>query len=224
MERHFALPITFAATLHLAVLFGPRLLHLHDSTTRTVDNTKPKPADTILFQLFPEPQPEDEAEKVASNSREPPSPTLPEQPAPATRDPIPVPIPPRPTTNPNDETVIHLDLPGIPGDLIGGDGPPRAPIVDFTKLDNTPRPCRQVQPLYPQAAKQSGLGGDVLVEFTVDESGAVIEPRVVRSSDRVFEEPALRAVSRWQFEPGRRDGRTVRFRMALPLVFSMSDS
>ena len=49
------------------------------------------------------------------------------------------------------------------------------------------------------------------------------DPRVVSSSDRVFEENALRAVAKWQFEPGRRNGQVVRFRMSVPIVFKLNE-
>jgi protein TonB len=62
-----------------------------------------------------------------------------------------------------------------------------------------------------------------MVEFVVDESGNVLNPRVVSSSDRAFEENTLRAVAKWKFEPGRRDGRTVRFRMSVPVVFKLGE-
>jgi protein TonB len=68
------------------------------------------------------------------------------------------------------------------------------------------------------------MTGEVLVEFMVDESGAVRDPRIIRSSDRVFEESAVRAVSRWRFEPGRRNGAIVRFKMAVPIVFTLAES
>ncbi|MEO5961553.1 MAG: energy transducer TonB, partial [Opitutaceae bacterium] len=65
--------------------------------------------------------------------------------------------------------------------------------------------------------------GEVLVNFMVDEAGRVSEARVVRSSDSVFEEPTLRAVSKWRFEPGRVHGDLVRFRMSVPVVFSLKE-
>jgi protein TonB len=39
----------------------------------------------------------------------------------------------------------------------------------------------------------------------------------------MFEEPTLRAVAKWQFEPGRRDGRIVKFRMTVPVLFNLNE-
>jgi protein TonB len=59
------------------------------------------------------------------------------------------------------------------------------------------------------------------VEFVVDEAGRVMHPFVVRSSRAGFEAPTLRAVEKWRFEPGKKDGRAVRFRMQIPVTFSL---
>ena len=89
-------------------------------------------------------------------------------------------------------------------------------------LDNAPRTRTQIAPVYPYEAKVNGRPGEVVVEFIVDESGRVLEPRVVRSTDPIFEAATVRAVSKWRFEPGRRDGRVVRFRMAVPVAFALN--
>ena len=52
-------------------------------------------------------------------------------------------------------------------------------------LDNPPHARVQAAPIYPQEAKHTGLGGEVLVEFTVDERGTVSEQHVTRSTDRI---------------------------------------
>jgi protein TonB len=68
-----------------------------------------------------------------------------------------------------------------------------------------------------------GLGGEVWVEFALDEAGRVLRARVVRSSDPMFDEPTLRAVAKWRFEPGRKNGRPVSFRMVAPVNYRLSD-
>jgi protein TonB len=106
------------------------------------------------------------------------------------------------------------------GDVVG---PGRAGVVTGGELDRTPRTRLQPAPLYPAEARRDGRSGSVTVEFVVDESGVVVAPRVTSSSDRVFEEAALRAVAKWRFEPGRRHGKVVRFRLAVPIHFSLNE-
>ena len=76
---------------------------------------------------------------------------------------------------------------------------------------------------YPGAARQFGLEGQVVVAFVVDAGGRLVCRSVVDSTDPVFEESALRAVSAMTFRPYRPEGAgpavpfgsqaTVRFRL-----------
>lgn len=109
-----------------------------------------------------------------------------------------------------------------PPDGIDGIGPGPG-VMSYTGLDRPPQTRSRISPVYPYEAKNDGRPGEVLVEFVVDENGRVLNPHVIRSSDSVFEGPTLRAVSKWRFEPGRKQGRPVRFRMALPVQFSVND-
>jgi len=104
-----------------------------------------------------------------------------------------------------------------------GIGTKGAPIIAAHLLDNPPNARYRVAPTYPFEAKRSGQAGEVVVEFTVTERGEVISPRVVRSTDAVFEAPTLRAVAKWRFDPGKKDGRPVRFRMMIPIVFNLTE-
>ena len=79
----------------------------------------------------------------------------------------------------------------------------------------------QMAPDYPLAMKHGGIEGSVVVEFDVDRSGQVVGIRVLRSTHREFEEPTLRAVLKWRFEPGRRNGKAVPFRMQVPVDFHL---
>jgi protein TonB len=93
--------------------------------------------------------------------------------------------------------------------------------MDAALLDSPPRASLQTPPAYPPNARATGLAGEVWVEFAVDESGRVLHPRVVRSNDPVFDEPTLRAVAKWRFEPGRKGGRPVSFRMRVPVSYRL---
>jgi protein TonB len=85
-------------------------------------------------------------------------------------------------------------------------------------LDQKPRPVYQPSPTLDSKLRSSG-GGTVYVAFHVDESGRVEEPVVLKSSNAIFDRPALAAVKKWRFEPGRKNGQPVRFRMRIPITF-----
>lgn len=124
-----------------------------------------------------------------------------------------------------DAAVSLSDIPGRFGD--GTTGPWREGEISrdgFTSavsLDRIPRARVQVAPDYPVALRQAGVEGHAMVEFEVDAAGTVVAARVRETSAREFGEAAVRAVLRWRFEPGRKDGRIVPFRMAVPIGFRL---
>lgn len=95
-------------------------------------------------------------------------------------------------------------------------------IINFSELDQRPRviyqPGPSITPRVRRKARSMG-GGKVYIIFMVDESGRVQNPIVQQSTDKVFEKPALAAVRQWKFEPGKRKGKPVRFRMRVPIQF-----
>ena len=55
--------------------------------------------------------------------------------------------------------------------------------------------------------------------FIVNERGRVERPIVQKSSNPAFERAALDAIKKWRFEPGKRKGEAVSFRMRVPITF-----
>jgi protein TonB len=63
-------------------------------------------------------------------------------------------------------------------------------------------PLVRINPDYPQRALSRGLEGWVQVQFTISETGAVIDPIVVDSMPKgIFDDAAIKAVSRWRYNP-----------------------
>jgi protein TonB len=85
-------------------------------------------------------------------------------------------------------------------------------------LDQKPRVLHQPSPVLDAAARRR-TPGSVMVLFVVDPRGRVESPIVQESSDPALEAPALAAVRQWRFEPGRKNGQPVRFRMRVPITF-----
>jgi protein TonB len=223
MDRHFLIPATIAAALHAGLLFGIRPSKPDLSSAAA---EKPVIIELIknLVEFTLEPTPAEDTEK--SSAQRPPEaapPVLPEPPPinPAGGFELKVPeTPPNICTVP--VTTVPLGPFGPPTDLPIGPGIATTGILNGIDLDRTPRTRSQTPPAYPFEAKKEGRSGTVTVEFVVDESGGVLSPQVVNSTDPVFNDSALRAIARWRFEPGKRDGRVVRFKMAVPVVFSLN--
>jgi len=92
-------------------------------------------------------------------------------------------------------------------------------IFSLTDLDQAPRVIMQPSPEYPAALRKQKLDGTVYVLFMVDRTGRVDNPIVQKSTNPAFEQAALQAVKRWKFEPGKRNGQAVVFRMRIPITF-----
>jgi TonB family protein len=96
---------------------------------------------------------------------------------------------------------------------------PRLHAQDVTVTP--PRVLAQPAPDYPLGMRASGMRGDVLVDFVVDSEGRVTRAYVVRSLNPAFDEPALEAVRRWKFEPGRKGGVPINTHMQVPIHFQL---
>jgi protein TonB len=92
-------------------------------------------------------------------------------------------------------------------------------IFNIDEVDEKPRALRMVQPVYPAALQRRGIQGKVYLILVIDAAGNVHAPRVERSTNVEFEQPALDAVRRWKFSPGKRAGEAVKVRVRLPLEF-----
>lgn len=221
----YLLPASLAATVHVALLSViPEGIHLQPPAVIELPLLPPIPkAPDDLVAMPPE-------ERLVS--AEPVKPLL-GKPAPPTLDDVP------PQKLPDDAFSMPVDnrprptergiteLPTTIGSEVGvpeGIGMSRLEIFPPGALDRTPRAKVQIPPDYPYAMKQSGASGSVVVEFDVDTTGRVIRAEAISYTDREFAEPAMRAVRKWSFEPGRRNGKAVPFRMAVPIEFGIENN
>jgi protein TonB len=119
-------------------------------------------------------------------------------------------IEPPPIVEPPPERIQPLvaaviDVGGIIGNIIPG-----TKIVIPTGTPGQPNggivPIAIMQPDYPRRARQIGLDGYVIVEFTVTSIGNVVNAYVIESSSKLFEKSSLRAVTRFKYKPQVVDG------------------
>ncbi|NBC11077.1 MAG: TonB family protein, partial [Planctomycetes bacterium] len=91
-------------------------------------------------------------------------------------------------------------------------------LFDISDLDQEPRVIYQASPSLTDRIRRAAPG-TVYIIFIVDKRGQVQSPKIQRSDDPVFNKAALNAVKQWRFEPGKRSGEPVRFRMRVPIKF-----
>ena len=127
-----------------------------------------------------------------------------------------------------------------PGALVvssgrGGAGGPVTASRDAVALQDAPRPAAPirpggdvepptrttyVEPTYPEIARASRTEGTVILEATIDETGAVRDVRVLRSI-ALLDRAALDAVRQWRYTPTRLNGRAVPVLIVVTVTFTL---
>lgn len=80
----------------------------------------------------------------------------------------------------------------------------------------------RVEPVYPESARRARLGGTVILETVIDESGRVTNVKVVKGLGFGLQQAAIDAVSRWHFKPATMNGRAVKVFFNLTVQFSLN--
>ncbi len=141
-----------------------------------------------------------------------------------------------PSVVPVDSFVMALAPPPPPGLTVSKGAitiPVTKPGANFGKglsnlfnigdLDQQPVARVRQAPAYPYDMRRAGINGSVVVEFIISTEGDVIQTQVIKSSHREFEMPALQAVQKWKFKPGRRRGQVVNVRASQLLEFNATE-
>lgn len=184
----------------------------------------------LMQTMSKQPKTDLSLQSVDTTDLPPPPPPIEEEPEP---EPEPEEKPPELVENaaPLDLAQLELALnPAFNQGLLGGDftvklntiGGSDTDNVDalfsMSDLDQKPRVIYQPSPTLDALAKKK-TPGIVYILFIVDKNGRVENPIVQKSSDSIFDKLALAAVKQWKFEPGKRNGQSVRFRMRVPISF-----
>jgi len=116
---------------------------------------------------------------------------------------------------------------GIATGVVGGTGPVDIVAETFleAEVDEPVRPVNIPSPRYPPVMQQAGIEGRVEAQYVVDTTGHA-EPRswkVLRSSNKAFEEPAREAIMKAVFRPARIRGQAVRQLVQQAITFNISN-
>ena len=84
--------------------------------------------------------------------------------------------------------------------------------------EDEPLLIKAVPPKYPEAARDRGIQGTVVVNALIGKSGRVVKARVARGIPEL-DEAALEAVRQFRFKPAVANGRKVRVWVAIPVAF-----
>jgi len=78
-----------------------------------------------------------------------------------------------------------------------------------------PKLVKDVQPIYPEIARQSRVEGGVILAVKTNETGKVVDVMILRSIP-LLDQAAIDAVRQWVYEPMIIDGK------AVPVVFTVT--
>lgn len=95
-------------------------------------------------------------------------------------------------------------------------------VFEMKDLTVRPRPIFQGEPTYPPELKRNGISGDVRLEFWIRANGTTDKIRVLNSSNPAFEEPTIRAVRKWRFEAGEKNGKKVNVIARITIPFNVN--
>ena len=75
---------------------------------------------------------------------------------------------------------------------------------------------------YPDACRDAGIQGRVIVQFVVTKEGRVSDARVVKSAHKLLDKEALRVVNNMPYwRPGAYKGKRVNVQMTMPIIFRL---
>lgn len=116
-------------------------------------------------------------------------------------------VPPVVETEKVDEDVIHVSVEFMP-EFPGG----TAALMKYLGANIK----------YPTISQEMGSAGKVIVQFVVDKDGTITDPTVVRGVDAYLDKEAIRVISSMpKWKPGVQNGKKVRVKYTVPVVFRL---
>ena len=83
-----------------------------------------------------------------------------------------------------------------------------------------PVKIKDAKPVYPPIARESHVPGVVIIEAIIDDTGHVVDARILRSIP-LLDQAALEAVQQWEFQPTLLNGAPQPIVMTVTVNFSL---
>jgi protein TonB len=211
---------------HMAIIGVATAATMHG---KAAPPTPPKP-EFLVFRVAPAPKPIERRQTAA-----PPTSSRSYAPAPV---PLALTIAPPSVTPPSLPAidVSHVttsDIVSIGGPPPGSPSGQRGGKLDLTSGDGSPGEwdshellmhiITSAKPRYPETLRQSGIGGRVLVQFSVDTTGRVdmTSIHVIQSTHDLFTQAVRSALGAFRFRPAEVNGRRTAALAEMPFEFQV---
>lgn len=96
-----------------------------------------------------------------------------------------------------------------------------APPPDFVPIEKEPQIIKQAVPKYPESAVKDHVEGKVIVKLWIAVNGRPHEAVVLRSTNDIFNRPAIGAAMRYRFTPAIMNNRPVAVWVVIPFTFKL---
>ena len=93
-------------------------------------------------------------------------------------------------------------------------------LLSVNDAYDPPRLAKYVAPELPASVGSFGQAAEAEVAVVIDIAGHVTDARLISSTVPALADPALAAVKKWRFTPGRKDGQLIGMSFILPVVFT----
>jgi periplasmic protein TonB len=113
-------------------------------------------------------------------------------------------------------TPVGLGTAGKDSLVIRGDDLPSE--GEFVYYEDAPAPVTQVQPTYPEMAREANVQGRVVLHVLVGKDGRVKNVKVIRSVT-MLDQAAVEAVRKWVFKPALSNNKPVAVWVEVPVDF-----
>jgi len=116
---------------------------------------------------------------------------------------------------------------GVPGGVVGGvvgglpDAPPPQQAVRVGGQIKEPKKLKNVNPVYPDIAKQARVQGVVILECTISPQGKVTDVKLLRGIP-LLDQAAIDAVKQWVYTPTLLNGVPVPVIMTVTVNFRLN--
>jgi protein TonB len=116
---------------------------------------------------------------------------------------------------------------GVPGGVVGGvvgglpEAPPPPQAVRVGGQIKEPKKLKNINPVYPDIAKQARVQGVVILECTISPQGKVTDVKVLRGIP-LLDAAAIEAVKQWVYSPTLLNGVPVPVIMTVTVNFRLS--